>query len=167
MFGFGYEPVQNLFGVQKIWVLEVRNLFLRIMGFFSNKTFTTRTAEDAKARISLASEEKPLLYPQITTSFYLWTFSSVLLDYFFRVIMGLFLDADGFFLLVVYYTYVSQWAKNQKKCNLGKLHSLPLHQSLKIKIFFNVFRIWSSLERLEEQRIKKTFLAHLQYMWFS
>ena len=102
--------------------------------FFSNKTSTTtRTAEDAKARISLASEEKPLLYPQITTSFYLWTFSSVLLDYFFRVIMGLFLDADGFFLLVVY--YLLQWAKIQKKCNLGKLHSLPLHQSLKINNF--------------------------------
>ena len=47
--------------------------------------------------------------------------------------MGLFLDADGFFLLVVY--YLLQWAKIQKKCNLRKLHSLPLHQSLKINNF--------------------------------
>ena len=64
MFGFGYEPLQKfVWGVENM-DLEVRNLFSRIMFFFSNKTSTTtRTAEDAKARISLASEEKPLLYP--------------------------------------------------------------------------------------------------------
>ena len=63
MFGFGYEPLQKfVWGVENMGSRSSK--FLRIMFFFSNKTSTTtRTAEDAKARISLASEEKPLLYP--------------------------------------------------------------------------------------------------------